>query len=228
MTRQLNGAAAWADSAIKRAVGNGDRPAGVESFPMFLRTTWMREWVKEVANRLTKDWYKDDRDRRWDRLTIAAFIEAVRDRLNAQGYALLPEAEADPGRVREGRFFMSQNTANLYNQLHARSLSDPEGFWGEVAEEISWIRRWDRVLDDSNPALHQVVQGRRSQHLLQRHRSPCGGRPRRAAGDHPRQPGHEYQCDITYRELRDQVASFAGALRNLAWRRATASSSTCR
>ena len=34
---------------------------------------------------------------------------------------------------------MSQNTADRYDLLHARSLSDPAGFWGEVAEEISWF-----------------------------------------------------------------------------------------
>jgi len=45
---------------------------------------------------------------------------------------------------------MNQNTADRYNQLHARSLSDPAGFWGEVAEEITWFKRWDKVLDDSN------------------------------------------------------------------------------
>jgi propionyl-CoA synthetase len=36
---------------------------------------------------------------------------------------------------------MSKNTADPYDQLHARSLSDSEGFWGEVAEAISWIKR---------------------------------------------------------------------------------------
>ena len=39
---------------------------------------------------------------------------------------------------------MSQNTADRYNHLHARSLSDPAGFWGEVAEDITWFKRWMR------------------------------------------------------------------------------------
>ena len=54
---------------------------------------------------------------------------------------------------------MRQNTADLYNQLHARSLSDPAGFWGEVAEDISWIKRWDSVLDDSNPPFTKWFKG---------------------------------------------------------------------
>jgi propionyl-CoA synthetase len=34
-----------------------------------------------------------------------------------------------------------------YQELHSRSLTDPEGFWGEAAEDITWIKRWDNVLD---------------------------------------------------------------------------------
>jgi propionyl-CoA synthetase len=34
---------------------------------------------------------------------------------------------------------------------HARSLADPEGFWGEVSSAIAWRRAPDRVLDASDP-----------------------------------------------------------------------------
>jgi len=46
---------------------------------------------------------------------------------------------------------MISATSAVFDALHARSLSDPEGFWGEAAEEIDWFQRWDRVLDDSRP-----------------------------------------------------------------------------
>jgi len=52
-----------------------------------------------------------------------------------------------------------QDPANLYDQLHARSLSDPEGFWGEAAEEITWFRPWDRVLDNANPPFSRWFPG---------------------------------------------------------------------
>ena len=39
--------------------------------------------------------------------------------------------------------------AASYDDIYARSLSDPEAFWAEAAEDIHWERRWDRVLDDS-------------------------------------------------------------------------------
>ena len=36
-----------------------------------------------------------------------------------------------------------------YDEVHRRSLSDPESFWAEAAEAVHWYRRWDRVLDRS-------------------------------------------------------------------------------
>ena len=32
-----------------------------------------------------------------------------------------------------------------YRSRYRRSIEDPEGFWEEVAERITWTRRWDRV-----------------------------------------------------------------------------------
>jgi len=32
-----------------------------------------------------------------------------------------------------------------------RALEDPESFWGEVAEELHWFKRWDRVFEWSYP-----------------------------------------------------------------------------
>jgi acetyl-CoA synthetase len=37
-----------------------------------------------------------------------------------------------------------------YEALYAESLEDPEGFWGERAEELEWFQKWDKVLDDSD------------------------------------------------------------------------------
>ncbi|NQU57760.1 MAG: propionyl-CoA synthetase, partial [Rhodospirillales bacterium] len=48
---------------------------------------------------------------------------------------------------------------NSYVEAYARSLSDPEGFWGEVAEGISWSKKWDKVLDTSNPPFYRWFTG---------------------------------------------------------------------
>src|SRR5712691_3327361 len=37
-----------------------------------------------------------------------------------------------------------------YHAVHARSLADPEGFWGEAAREIDWIEPANKIFD---PAL---------------------------------------------------------------------------
>jgi len=35
-----------------------------------------------------------------------------------------------------------------YQKLYERSIRDPEGFWGEMAEQrLSWFKKWDKVLD---------------------------------------------------------------------------------
>ncbi|MBN2654643.1 MAG: acetate--CoA ligase [Nitrospirae bacterium] len=35
-----------------------------------------------------------------------------------------------------------------YKQLYKRSVEDPEGFWGEMAEkQLTWYKKWDKVLE---------------------------------------------------------------------------------
>ncbi len=48
---------------------------------------------------------------------------------------------------------------NRYRAVHARSLSDPEGFWAEQAAAIDWTKRWDKVLDGANPPFYRWFQG---------------------------------------------------------------------
>ena len=36
---------------------------------------------------------------------------------------------------------------STYHEVHARSLRDPEGFWGEAAREIDWIKPAEKVFD---------------------------------------------------------------------------------
>ncbi len=39
--------------------------------------------------------------------------------------------------------------AARYAEMYARSINDPEGFWGEIAEGFEWITPWTRVKDTS-------------------------------------------------------------------------------
>ena len=46
-----------------------------------------------------------------------------------------------------------------YEDLYQRSITDPQGFWGECAEELDWFQKWERVLDDSNPPFFKWFTG---------------------------------------------------------------------
>ncbi|TWA67707.1 propionyl-CoA synthetase [Azospirillum baldaniorum] len=108
---------------------------------------------------------------------------------------------------------MSQSSADRYNQIHARSLSDPDGFWGEAAEDITWIKRWDKVLDDSNAPFYRWFTGgvlNTCYNAVDRHVE--AGRGAQAAIIYDSPVTKTVQA-ITYAELQDQVARFAGALR---------------
>ncbi|AWJ90247.1 propionyl-CoA synthetase [Azospirillum baldaniorum] len=108
---------------------------------------------------------------------------------------------------------MSQSSADRYNQIHARSLSDPDGFWGEAAEDITWIKRWDKVLDDSNAPFYRWFTGgvlNTCYNAVDRHVE--AGRGAQAAIIYD-SPVTKTVQTITYAEFQDQVARFAGALR---------------
>ena len=42
---------------------------------------------------------------------------------------------------------MNIHEKSRYREVHARSLSDPEGFWAEAAREIDWIAPAKKVFD---------------------------------------------------------------------------------
>ncbi|MFC5351019.1 acetyl-coenzyme A synthetase N-terminal domain-containing protein, partial [Azospirillum lipoferum] len=107
----------------------------------------------------------------------------------------------------------STATAELFDQMHARSLSDPAGFWGEAAKDISWFKPWDKVLDDSNAPFYRWFTGgelNTCYNAVDRHVE--GGRGAQAAIIYD-SPVTQTVQTITYAELQDQVARFAGALR---------------
>ncbi|MGY9016151.1 MAG: AMP-binding protein, partial [Rhodospirillales bacterium] len=105
---------------------------------------------------------------------------------------------------------------NAYKDAHRNSLEDPEGFWGAAAEEIDWTRKWDKVLDTSNPPFYRWFVGGETNtcyNALDRHVK--NGRADQLAliYDSPATGGAIKT--YTYRELRDTVAAFAGVLAGL-------------
>jgi propionyl-CoA synthetase len=105
---------------------------------------------------------------------------------------------------------------NPYIQAHERSLKDPEGFWGEVAEDCHWYKKWDKVLDDSRkPYFYRWFPGgmvNTCYNALDFHIENGRGNQNALIYD---SPVTDTIKKFTFTELRDLVAKFAGALSSL-------------
>ncbi len=102
-----------------------------------------------------------------------------------------------------------------YDEVYTRSLRDPEGFWGEAAEDVHWYKRWDRVLDTSCAPFYRWFSGgevNTCYNALDRHVEH--GRADQLALIYD-SPVAGIKASFTYRELLDAVSRFAGALVNL-------------
>ena len=102
-----------------------------------------------------------------------------------------------------------------YDEIFQRSVTDPEAFWGEAAENISWYKKWDRVLDDSKKPFYRWFTGGEMNtcyNAVDRHVEAGRGDQTAIIYD---SPVTKQVQKITYRELLDQVSRFAGALKDL-------------
>ncbi len=102
--------------------------------------------------------------------------------------------------------------AMSYRDAFHRSISDPEGFWGEQASLVNWISAPRRVLDADTPPFYRWFPGatlNTCYNALDRH--VVNGR-----GDQPAliydSPVAGTKRSFTYSEMVEQVAAFGGAL----------------
>jgi propionyl-CoA synthetase len=99
-----------------------------------------------------------------------------------------------------------------FNEVYRHSLEDPVGFWAKAAAAIDWDAPWERVLDDTRAPLYRWFAGARlnsCHNALDRH--VAAGRADQLALIYD-SPVTGVAKTFTYRELRDEVACFAGAL----------------
>jgi propionyl-CoA synthetase len=99
-----------------------------------------------------------------------------------------------------------------YAAIHAKSRQNPEGFWGEIAQGIDWIRKWDRVLDSTRAPLYRWFPGGELNtcwNAIDRH--VAAGRGGQAAVIYD-SPVTDTIRTLTYAEMKTRVAAFAGAL----------------
>jgi len=100
-----------------------------------------------------------------------------------------------------------------YKQIYQRSISDPEGFWGEMAEQLDWYQKWDKVLvEDFKEAKHEWFTGGKlnvSYNCLDRHLNTW--RKNKAALIWEGDIGDNRV--LTYQQLYREVCKFANVLR---------------
>lgn len=109
--------------------------------------------------------------------------------------------------------------SDSYEQALHRARNDPEGFWAEAAEAIFWNRRWDSVLDDSNPPFHRWFAGAQVNtcyNAVDRHVEAGRGQQPALIYD---SPVTGTTATLTYADLQDHTARLAGVLRSLGVRK---------
>lgn len=103
-----------------------------------------------------------------------------------------------------------------YRELYQRSIEDPEGFWGELAEQLGWYHKWDKVLvEDFKDGKHQWFVGGKLNvcyNCLDRHLKT--GRKNKAALIWEGEPLGESRT-FTYQQLHYEVCKFANVLKKL-------------
>ncbi len=105
-----------------------------------------------------------------------------------------------------------------YETLYKRSIDDPEGFWGECAEELGWYKKWDKVLDDSDaPFFKWFVGGKTNiiHNALDRHLKTY--RKNKLALIWEGEPGDTRT--YSYHALNREVCKFANVLRSMGVRK---------
>jgi len=102
-----------------------------------------------------------------------------------------------------------------HDDVHARSMQDPEGFWAEAAAGIDWVEPWKQVLDRSGAPFYRWFSGGELNtcfNAVDRH--VAAGRGAQAAVIYD-SPVTDIKRVITYAELQDLVARFGGVLAGL-------------
>src|ERR1044071_8148780 len=111
---------------------------------------------------------------------------------------------------------MNVHDTSRYHEIHARSLSDPRGFWAEAAREIDWIEAPKKIFDPSMGAYGRwftdgVVNT--CYNALDRH--VAGGRAEQVALIHD-SPLTNSISKFTYAEMLREVQTLAAVMADLA------------
>jgi acetyl-CoA synthetase len=100
-----------------------------------------------------------------------------------------------------------------YDRLYRESIDHPERFWGRMAEEVHWLRKWDQVLDWKLPEAKWFVGGKLNASYACLDAQIDKGRGDKTAIIFESEPGEVMR--ITFNALREQVCRFANGLKKL-------------
>ena len=105
------------------------------------------------------------------------------------------------------------NSMEKYQEMYKRSLDDPEGFWGEIAEDFTWFKKWDEIMsfDFTKPEIKWFDGGKTNicYNCLDRNLEKRGDKVAIIwEGNSP-----EEDQKFTYKDLYEQVLKFASVLR---------------
>jgi acetyl-CoA synthetase len=100
-----------------------------------------------------------------------------------------------------------------YDELYARSMSDPAAFWSEAAKELDWYEPWNQVLDRSAaPFFKWFVGGKTNVILNTIDRYVAAGRGSHAAIIWESESGEQRR--LTYADLDREVCKFSNVLKS--------------
>jgi len=105
------------------------------------------------------------------------------------------------------------STEDQYQQMWNRAKDDPAGFWGDLANQLHWFKKWDQVIQGSMPDTQWFVGGKlnASYNCLDRHLTTW--RKNKAAIIWEGEPGDSRV--LTYQDLHREVCKFANVLKKL-------------
>jgi acetyl-CoA synthetase len=100
-----------------------------------------------------------------------------------------------------------------YERVYRESVEQAEQFWGRIAEELHWFRKWDKVLEWNHPWAKWFVGGQfnLSYNCLDRH----------IQTSRKDKPAYIWESEsgeirtLTYAELHTEVQKFANVLKSL-------------
>ena len=102
-----------------------------------------------------------------------------------------------------------------YVSTYRKSVENPEQFWGEVAEDFYWRKKWSKVLDWNfkDPKVQWFIGGKLNitENCIDRHLEKKGNTPAIIWESNDPEEHHRI---LTYRELYNKVCQFAHVLKN--------------